>query len=285
MRIVALLSGGMDSTALCHHLLTDFAHEVHIHHMTLGVHHQRYSGDRADIERHVTRQIVTWLRENCRPFAYSESDISIDLPDYPGAPSDHTANAYFGALLINKGVGDVLATGRIATDCNAATTAHVMAAYDAFQVLTSPPVRLRAGGQDRSGRPVAREVYWVTPIIEWTKAEELARVPRPLLDLAVSCRRPEWRDGEIFSCTDRRKAGEKIRICRTCNRVQQAEDCLARNLSVPEANDWLCANPPKNGRVAGKYYDGYQAWPIALEDIEKIEIADKRYGPPIDMGL
>ena len=260
MRIVALLSGGHDSAAMCWHLLTRYDYPVHIHHFELDYHTEQNGGHRTECERIAVRNVVGWLGEHCRPFAYSESRATMHIEGFPRHPNDHLWIAFMGFNLLNKGLGEVLATGRIATDCNAGGSPRLRSAYAMFKLLGDDPsvrrwVPLGAAGQAEKVR-----FEWVCPIIGWSKAEAMMRVPAKLLAFTVTCRRPRLVDGRTVEC----------RKCRSCQRKAQARACVNAGMSSAEANDWLCRNPPGNGWPAGpKYYDGYQPWPTSIEQLEE----------------
>lgn len=259
MRIVALLSGGHDSTAMCWHLLTRYDYPVHIHHFELDYHTERNGGHRTACERRAVRDIVAWLRASCRPFRYSESRARMQIAGFDRHPNDHLWVAFMGFNLLNKGLGEVLATGRIATDCNAGGSPRLRSAHALFRVLCDDPSVRRWVPLGAEGRAEKVRFEWVCPIIGWTKAESMMRVPPELLALTVTCRRPRLVEGRTVECGR----------CRSCQRKAQARACVDAGMSVDEANDWLCRNPPGNGWPAGPdHYDGYTPWPVSLEQLE-----------------
>lgn len=261
MKIVALLSGGLDSTAMCYHLLTNYQYPIHIHHIQLNYHTEDNGGHRTECERLATANVVEWLKTHCRSFEYSETNVDFHIPGYPRHPNDHLWTAFIGYNLLNKGLGDVLSTGRIATDCNAGGTPSIMSAYGVFEALCKDPMG-RTWTPPGKSKAEKVKFYWVCPVIEWTKATAFYRVPSKLLDLTVSCRFPRFVNGEIREC----------KKCRTCKRKSQAKNMVRSNRTEEEVNEWLLKNPPVFGKPAGpKYYEGYIPWPITLEEIEKEE--------------
>jgi hypothetical protein len=260
MRIVALLSGGLDSTAMCWHLLTRTDYPLHIHHFELDYHTEQNGGHRTGCERMAVRNVVAWLRDHCRPFASSESRVTLQIDGFPRHPNDHLWIAFMGFNLLNKGLGEVLATGRIATDCNAGGTPRLRSAHAVFRLLSDDPSVREWVPLGAEGRAEKVRFEWVCPIISWTKAEAMMRVPAELLGLTVTCRRPRVVEGAIIEC------GE----CRSCRRKAQARACVEAGMGIDEANDWLCRNPPGNGWPAGPdCYDGYQLWPMSIERLEE----------------
>lgn len=265
MRILVFLSGGADSTALCYYLLAlhPIQHDIHIHHMcfdSVGVGPQGDEGGRYSVEMAQCRHITDWLRQHCRPFKYTESNIR--MPKIPGRQyNDHIWAAFHGASMINTSDCQVFATGRILTDNNAGGWPSVQPALKLFKQIVASPKESHRG----EGACDPLPAYWVCPVITWTKGEQFMRVPRELMDLSVSCRRPVFGPGrKIVACEE----------CRTCQRRAQALEAIGKFDTVELVNDYLCRiSPPGSpGRKSGpRYYDEYQPWYCDMTMLERLE--------------
>jgi hypothetical protein len=235
---------------------------IHIHHARLNYTTPRQR-DKAAAEQIAVDAIVTWLRGHCRGFDYSQSVIDMPAPDEV-KHNDHLWVAMIGANLINRGLADVMATARIATDNKYAGLRHMV---EIFDFLVSGTKGL---GRTRIKRDTRDEIQWVpaswvTPIGSWTKAESLARVPHELLDLTRSCQRPDVKEGAIRNCG----------TCRTCRRLLQARKCIRDGMTIEAANEWLRLNAPAG--ITTLAPEDRFVWPVTLQDVERMEKAGEFY--------
>lgn len=186
MKILVMVSGGLESAALAYYLLAQHpvAHDIQLHHMRLR---GTAAGQRDKVKatQLAVENMVSWLRWNCRPFDYSESDMK--LP--PSERSQHDTSlwvAMVGANLLNLDQGQIMATGRVAPDAGSDGMPRML---DVFNFLVSDEKGLGRVRVQRDTYDTMEWVpaYWVTPIGSWTKADCLERLPQGLLDLISSC--------------------------------------------------------------------------------------------------
>jgi len=75
--ILAMLSGGLDSTYMVHHLLTDpqyAEYDLHVHHINLGNIENRKLAEKIAVDN-----ILSYFNtNNCKKFTYSESTIEFE---------------------------------------------------------------------------------------------------------------------------------------------------------------------------------------------------------------
>jgi 7-cyano-7-deazaguanine synthase in queuosine biosynthesis len=191
---LVMFSGGVDSTYLLVKLLKETTDDVLAHH----VHLFNMEG-RAEVEAERCRAMAAWLRQNVRPFSYSETAL------------DHRGLRWFGS--------DVMASafeaGLVANSYRMATGRHLDRFVHGF--CTD-----EAEQRDMIGRGVAHACcaancfphpapeFWRAPAV--SKVEELAYLPTEIRALAWTCRRP-GRSGAAFV-----ECGQ----CRTCTTMTQA---------------------------------------------------------------
>src|SRR5689334_14723973 len=82
MTTLAMLSGGLDSTAMLVKLLTETGDELRVHHIRMANREQRAQAEQAAVER-----IVAWCRDHYRPFRYTESVL--DFTALEAIPIDY----------------------------------------------------------------------------------------------------------------------------------------------------------------------------------------------------
>jgi hypothetical protein len=173
LRVVLLLSGGLDSVALFVNLLAATEHEVHAHHIELDNLERRAGAENQALDR-----IRSWADANLRPFEWSTSAHSFHLP--LGAGGWDTTLTMFTASRVVRALGPWRA--------DAVVTGHI---NPGFPELSEGEAVFHAGFQSRRWRPA-----WVRPLARMTggrvhrKALIRDSLPPEVVDLCWWCRRP-----------------------------------------------------------------------------------------------
>jgi 7-cyano-7-deazaguanine synthase in queuosine biosynthesis len=196
MTTLAMFSGGLDSTAMLVQLLEETTDELHVHHIRMA-----NQEGRDDAEQRAVSAIVGRCRSRYRSFRYSES--ALDFTALEAIPIDYLCIAFVACqVAIDSPRCNRIAVAALARDTDIENrSARQRRVFDALYEC----YRAR-----RLGEP---EVQWIYPVYHATKAELAARLPRELLELTWSCRRPVRLAGN---------EGGGFRPCGTC------KACLAR---------------------------------------------------------
>lgn len=184
---LVMFSSGVDSTYTLVKLLQETDDDIYAHHINMVNMEARH-----EVERERSRAIITWCNANIRKVKYSESTI------------DHRGLKWFGF--------DIMAVG-----FEAGVLAH------SFQIARKRRLDrwtigtcLEEGHDDKrfahvlnccaaNCYPHAAPEFFLLPLIP--KAEEMAYLPRPVLELCWTCRRPVPKaDGSVGECG----------TCKTC---------------------------------------------------------------------
>ncbi len=192
MTTLVMLSGGLDSTAMLVKLLAETQDNLRVHHIRMANREARAEAEQAAVER-----IVAWCRERYRPFRYSES--ALDFAELEAIPIDYLCVAFVACQVAIDTPGcNRVAVASLARDTDVENrSARQRRVFDAMYEC----YRYR-----KLGEP---EVQWIYPVYHATKRELAAALPRELVELSWSCRRPM-------------RAGEGLRPCGAC------KACLAR---------------------------------------------------------
>ena len=192
MTTLVMLSGGLDSTAMLVQLLAETQDNLRVHHIRMANREARAEAEQAAVER-----IVAWCRERYRPFRYSES--ALDFAELEAIPIDYLCVAFVACQVAIDTPGcNRVAVASLARDTDIENrSARQRRVFDAMYEC----YRYR-----KLGEP---EVQWIYPVYHATKRELAAALPRELVELSWSCRRPV-------------RAGEGLRPCGAC------KACLAR---------------------------------------------------------
>ena len=173
MTTLVMFSGGLDSTAMLVKLLEETPDELRVHHVRMA---NRES--RADAEQAAVEGIVAWCRERYRPFRYSES--ALDFTALEAIPIDYLCIAFVACqVAIDTPRCNRVAVAALARDTDienrSARQRRVFEAlYDCYRAR-------------KLGEP---QVEWLYPVYHETKQALAARLPRELVQLTWSCRRP-----------------------------------------------------------------------------------------------
>ena len=192
MTTLAMFSGGLDSTAMLVQLL-EGTEELRVHHIRMSNREQR-----ADAEQAAVEHIIEWCRGRYRPFRYSES--ALDFSGLEAIPIDYVCIAFVACqVAIDTPRCNRIAVAALARDTDIENrSARQRRVFDTLYEC----YRAR-----KLGEP---EVEWVYPVYRSTKAELAARLPRELVEMTWSCRRPV------------RESNGALRPCGAC------KACLAR---------------------------------------------------------
>lgn len=190
---LVMFSGGLDSTAMLVKLLEETKDELRVHHIRMANTENRAAAEQAAVER-----IVAWCRERYRPFRYSES--ALDFTALEAIPIDYLCIAFVACQVAIDTPGcDRIAVAALARDTDIENrSARQRRVFETLHEC----YRARKLGEPN--------VRWIYPVYDATKAQLAARLPRQLVDLTWSCRRPVQESNGVF------------RPCGTC------KACLAR---------------------------------------------------------
>jgi 7-cyano-7-deazaguanine synthase in queuosine biosynthesis len=197
---LVMFSGGIDSTAMLVKLLAEGADELRVHHI-----HMDNREMRAQAERRAVEGIVAYLKQNYRPFRYSESGL--DFRALEAIPIDYLSIAFVACQVAI----DTPRCTRIALGSLAADTDIENRSARQRRVFEEMYACYRAR---KLGEP---QVEWIYPVHHMPKAELVAMLPAELLGLTWSCRRPL--DGN--------------RPCLACKACRAREKAYAQGLRSP----------------------------------------------------
>lgn len=173
MTTLVMYSGGLDSTAMLVKLLAESEEELRVHHIRLANRERRADAEQAAVER-----IVAWCRDRYRPFRYTES--AMDFTELEAIPIDYLSIAFVACqVAIDTPRCNRIAVAALARDTDIENRSALQRRV--FQTLYEC-YRAR-----KLGEP---EVEWIYPVYHATKRELAARLPRALVELTWSCRRP-----------------------------------------------------------------------------------------------
>jgi 7-cyano-7-deazaguanine synthase in queuosine biosynthesis len=168
-----MFSGGIDSTAMLVKLLAGSREELRVHHIRM------INAEKRDLaEQRAVQAIVAYCRGRYRPFRYSES--ALDFSALEAIPIDYLSIAFVACQVAIDTPGCTrVAVGALAADTDIANrSARQQRVFDEMYAC----YRARKLGEPR--------VEWIYPVYHTPKAELAGSLPRELLDLTWSCRRP-----------------------------------------------------------------------------------------------
>ena len=168
-----MFSGGLDSTAMLVKLLTEADDELRVHHIRLA---NREGRDGA--ESRAVDAIVAWCRGRYRPFRYSESGLDFRALD--AIPIDYVSIAFVACQVAIDTPGcNRIAVASLARDTDIENRS--MRQRRVFDTLYEC-YRYRKLGEPH--------VEWIYPVYHATKKDLAASLPKELVELTWSCRRP-----------------------------------------------------------------------------------------------
>ena len=191
-----MFSGGLDSLAVLHRLLTTQSEPVHVHHVHL-INVER----RTDAERRAVDSVKHYYAAQGTPLDYSESHFQ-----YPSFNNqffyDTDVTRFIGGFIASRSPILGVAYGRTADDVADNTlNARTQTGNDIFKVFTDVPM--------------------LFPVMHMTKQECYDSLPPELRALAWSCRRPVYVPlGPDIVPDDIVPCGK----CKTCKAMKEIED-------------------------------------------------------------
>jgi len=168
-----MFSGGLDSTAMLVKLLAESDEELRVHHIRMGNKEEREAA-----EGRAVAGIVAWCRSRYRAFRYSESGL--DFRELEAIPIDYLSIAFVACqVAIDTPRCNRIAVASLARDTDienrSARQRRVFdVLYDCYRAR-------------KLGEP---QVQWIYPVYDMTKPALAASLPRELVELTWSCRRP-----------------------------------------------------------------------------------------------
>jgi 7-cyano-7-deazaguanine synthase in queuosine biosynthesis len=189
---LAMFSGGIDSTAMLVKLLTGSDDELRVHHV-----HMANKEGRDAAEAQAVRQVIDWCRTRYRAFRYSESGL--DFRALEAIPIDYLSIAFVACqVAIDTPRCTRIAVGSLAADTDIENrSARQRRVFDEMYAC----YRARKLGEPR--------VEWIYPVYDQPKSDLVRALPKELLSLTWSCRRPADGGrpcGECKACRAREKA-------------------------------------------------------------------------------
>jgi hypothetical protein len=206
-RVIVLFSGGIDSTAALHRVLTEWTdYQPIVHHVKLFT-----SENRQQAEAMAVKRILGWYKENGFNFNYVEMEFKTPYPIWDAQVYGMTAGAM---AMMDKGITH-FATGATYTTYNeSGENIYPGPGESSFTEIVS----------DHAGRDI-----WPLPVFRNKAGEFLSKqeawdyVPDEIKPYIWSCRRPRYNDIGAFRC------GE----CLTCAEMKKIEPKPANHLSYP----------------------------------------------------
>src|SRR6478735_4108388 len=183
MTTLAMFSGGLDSTAMLVKLLEETPDELRVHHVRMANKEGRDGAEQAAVER-----IVAWCRDRYRPFRYSES--ALDFTALEAIPIDYLSIAFVACqVAIDTPRCNRVAVASLARDTDIENrSARQRRVFDAMYEC----YRYRKLGEPH--------VEWIYPVYHASKQALAESLPRELVALTWSCRRPVRRGAEWAAC-------------------------------------------------------------------------------------
>jgi hypothetical protein len=164
-------------------LLTESKDALRVHHIRMVNREGRAAAEQAAVEA-----IVARCRGGYRSFQYSESGL--DFASLEAIPIDYLSIAYVACQVAIDTPGcDRIAVASLSRDTDIANrSTRQRQVFDAMYAC----YRAR-----KLGEP---QVSWIYPVYDCTKSQIAEMLPRELLDLTWSCRRPVAKAGGWAPC-------------------------------------------------------------------------------------
>ena len=191
-----MFSGGIDSTAMLVKLLAEpkeeLRDELRVHHVHLANKEGRDAAERRAVEG-----IIAYCRAHYRPFRYSESGL--DFRGLEAIPIDYLSIALVACqVAIDTPRCTRIAVGSLAADTDIENrSARQRRVFDEMYAC----YRARKLGEPR--------VEWIYPVYDQPKSALVAALPKELLSLTWSCRRPA-------------EGGRPCGVCKACAAREKA---------------------------------------------------------------
>jgi 7-cyano-7-deazaguanine synthase in queuosine biosynthesis len=198
--VLVMLSGGVDSTYLLYHYLTQTTNNVHVHHISI----QYPQLSRWKMEKKAVDNVVDYARHHYRDFDFSSSSFSIDMGRNFGMDSDLQLLVASKVVPNLPGSSIKLALGWCSEDLQNTIVADRMKR----NVTSNLWHALHDSILDN--QHIARDLDM--PLLDKSKKDLLQTIPKELLVLCWSCRNEEENQGGYIPCGR----------CHACRLNQQA---------------------------------------------------------------
>ncbi len=194
-KVVAMVSGGLDSVAAVYKLLTETECEIIMGHVSLQNREKRWEAENIAIGN-----LYQYLSKNIRPFGFNESTFRFNHKNFMGWDVDVTNGFIASQILVGEKNARYVASGLNKSDLE------------------------RSRVVDRAGRTVniidgATEGLvefkpkFVRPVRDMYKSDMIDQLPEELVQLTWSCRTPvrnesSWtRCGKCYTCQEMKREG------------------------------------------------------------------------------
>lgn len=232
--ILLMLSGGLDSAYMLYDYLLNSSYRIHAHHVIIKSRRE----PRWRQEINACNMICKYCLENYRQFDYSYSEFNIDPKFTSYMPYDSDVQAFYGAQIaqnISKGKSKVaLAIGWIKDDVTSSDHIHRQVKLKKFESIWT------AACLGFSPKILKEPLF---PLVDLNKVDIINKVPKPLLRLTWTCRKPKivsmdkspYRSqakksfvqcGECKSCKELNSARQKIKLRPDVIRFKLVDDDL-----------------------------------------------------------
>lgn len=210
--ILALMSGGLDSTGMVWKLLSE-GETLHIHHVDL------YTENRVDITRAEKDAVSKIVQELRKDFRFKFTTSKVDLSGLNGKVVDIVSCMYdaYGAL-----------SAAYALDPDLRYTAVARAATrDDLDLMNNPGYDERRHRAQKAWDAFETSIPIIFPVEDMTKAQLWDSLPDRLRYLTTSCRFPYISEGEWKACGK----------CPACQELVRSGLPLSRRLQADTSNE------------------------------------------------
>lgn len=185
-KTLVLYSGGIDSIGMLWHLLNETDDEIYVQHYRINGFWPHMKAELA-----ATKTSLAYIKERCRPFKVLPS---FEYECEGIAPYFHLF-AFLPAITSNKYSFDRIVRGRMANDEFPIFDEKQKTLLNIFNLI------------------VDDSCFYEYPFINEQKKSWFKLLPKELVDLAITCRWPEYKNGiwvECGQCTSCKRAAEAV---------------------------------------------------------------------------
>tara|TARA_Y100001938_G_scaffold146072_1_gene224190 strand:- start:1098 stop:1883 length:786 start_codon:yes stop_codon:yes gene_type:complete len=227
VKVVAFLSGGLDSTGMIYKMIQD-GYTVHIHHLIMD----RWGSHKHSSEFQAAQNVVNWLRDPANTgdgpkwierFTWSRFSFN-----GTGAPPDHLLYAMLGACMVLpdhipiewENHTRAIATGRIATDETTTGSALFNKALKIFKAATD------------------NNVQWLRPVNHMCKRDIIQMLPPELVQLTTSCHYPIKTDDGLKDCRNCVGCARKVEGMYQSGKYEPLPEDITNKLNEDEQHEF-----------------------------------------------